>query len=49
LFFRTISRPADLPKHHEKIQKNDFYGFGNFQVFTVFPAQKKEKRSPEIA
>ena len=48
IFFRTTSRPADLPKHHQKIQKNNCSGFPIFPVFTVFPAQKNEKRSPEI-
>ena len=47
IFFRTTSRP--LPKHHQKIKKIDFSGCSNFPVFTMFPAQKKEKRSPEIA
>ena len=48
IFFRTTSRPADLPKHHQKIQKIDFRYFRISQFLPCFPPQKKEKRNPEI-
>ena len=49
IFFRTTSRPADIPKHHQKIPKKIYFEFPNFPVFTVFSRPKKwGKRSPEI-
>ena len=43
IFFRTTSRPADLPKHHQKIQKIIFLDFRISQFLPCFPPKKRKK------